>query len=87
MAISALSTLLIWVVPKSEVAIVVLSCVFNALSAVGWNALDVLGTSELFPVNVRWVGGCVVCGKVNGGGGEVVLLLLASMALWCVSFQ
>lgn len=53
MAISALSTLLIWIVPKSEVAIVVLSCVFNALSTVGWNALDVLGTSELFPVNVR----------------------------------
>ena len=55
MTIAGLSTLLIWVVPKTEAAIIILSCVFNAISASGWNALDVLSTSELFPVNVRYV--------------------------------
>lgn len=53
MTISALSTLLIWVMPKTEVAIVVLSCIFNAISASGWNSLNVLSSSELFPVHLR----------------------------------
>ena len=52
--ISAVSTFLIWGVPKQESVIVILSCVFNGVSIVGWNSLDVLSTSDLFPVHLRY---------------------------------
>ena len=52
--ISAVSTFLIWGVPKHENVIVILSCVFNGVSIVGWNSLDVLSTSDLFPVRLRY---------------------------------
>lgn len=31
-----------------------ISCLFGAVSTVGWNSLDVLST-ELFPTNVRYI--------------------------------
>lgn len=34
-----------------------ISCVFGAVSTVGWNALDVL-QAELFPTAVRYVHSC-----------------------------
>lgn len=56
LVVSGLSTLLIWVIPdqnKTERVVVVLSAVFGGVSIIGWNAVDVLSTSELFPVHLR----------------------------------
>ena len=52
MVVSALSTFLIWGVPKSANNVVVLSCIFTGFSTVGWNALSVI-VPELFPVHLR----------------------------------
>ena len=52
MVASALSTFLIWWVPKEEEVVVILSALFNAVSVAGWNALDVLSVA-LFPVHLR----------------------------------
>ncbi|XP_041374930.1 synaptic vesicle glycoprotein 2C-like [Gigantopelta aegis] len=48
---------------RTNVENVVLSCVFGAVSTIGWNALDVL-FSELFPTRVR----STASGVVNGVG-------------------
>ena len=56
LVMSGLSSLLIWVIPddqKTEQVIVILSSVFGGVSIIGWNALDVVSTSELFPVQLR----------------------------------
>ncbi|XP_071098545.1 synaptic vesicle glycoprotein 2C-like [Haliotis cracherodii] len=51
MCISGLAVFFIWFV-QTRVQNVAISCVFGAVSTIGWNALDVLST-ELFPTNVR----------------------------------
>ena len=54
--VSGLSTLLIWIIPdrhKTERVIVILSSLFSGVSIIGWNALDVICTSQLFPVHLR----------------------------------
>ena len=51
--VCGLSAFLIRIVPPTENAIVALSCVFNGVAIFGWNALDVISTSELFPVHLR----------------------------------
>lgn len=53
MVVCGLSALLIKVVPTREKYIVILSAIFNGVSVFGWNALDVINTSELFPVHLR----------------------------------
>ena len=53
LVLSGLSTFLIWWVPKKESTIVILSAIFSGVSVAGWNALDVLLTSSLFPVHLR----------------------------------
>ncbi len=53
--VCGLSAFLIRVVPATENVTVVLSCVFNGVAIFGWNALDVISTSELFPVHLRYV--------------------------------
>jgi len=51
MVASGLAAFLIWAV-RSTVGNLILSCVFGAVSTMGFNALDCLG-AELFPTNVR----------------------------------
>lgn len=53
MVISGLTVFLLWFVHERWQN-VLMSCVFGAVSTVGFNTLDVLQT-ELFPTNVRWV--------------------------------
>ena len=53
---SGLSSLLICIIPdhlKTEQVVVILSSVYGGVSIIGWNALDVISTSELFPVQLR----------------------------------
>ena len=58
LVVSGVSSLLIWVIPdknKTEDVVVILSSVFGGVSIIGWNALGVISTSELFPVHLRCV--------------------------------
>lgn len=48
---SGLAAFLIWGV-RSSAGNLALSCIFGAVSTMGFNALDCLG-AELFPTNVR----------------------------------
>ena len=48
------SAFLIRIVPTKERNIVILSCLFNGIAVFGWNALDVISTSDLFPVHLRY---------------------------------
>ena len=49
----ALSVFLIRVVPSKEEYVVILSAMFNFIATFGWNALDVITTSDIFPVHLR----------------------------------
>lgn len=79
LVVSGVSSLLIWVIPdqnKTEDVVVILSSVFGGVSIIGWNAVDVISTSELFPVHLRSV---VWNNSWNGGRnifswGRVVLV-------------
>ncbi len=51
----ALSVFLIRIVPATEINIVILSAVFNGIATFGWNALDIYSTSDIFPVQLRYM--------------------------------
>lgn len=51
--VCGISAFLIRIVPPSEGVIVILSSVFNGVAVFGWNALDVISTSNIFPVHLR----------------------------------
>ncbi|XP_046552199.1 synaptic vesicle glycoprotein 2B-like [Haliotis rubra] len=72
MCISGLAVFSIWFV-QTKVQNVAISCVFGAVSTIGWNALDVLST-ELFPTNVRTTAFGVQIGMARIGAilGNVV---------------
>lgn len=58
-------------------------CAFNALSIVGWNALDVVST-ELFPTAIRSTGVGVMgaVGRLASAGGGLVFSELITMGTW-----
>lgn len=49
----AVSAFLIRMVPATERNIVILSSFFNGIATFGWNALDIISTSDIFPVHLR----------------------------------
>lgn len=51
---SGTSVFFIWWVKATENIVVILGCVFNALSIAGWNALNVL-SAESYPTELRLV--------------------------------
>ena len=53
MVLSGLSVFFIALLRNSTQSLV-MSCVFSAISVMGWNALDVLQV-ELFPTKLRWI--------------------------------
>ena len=55
MFVCGISAFLIRIVPPREGVIVILSSVFNGVAVFGWNALDVISTSNIFPVHLRYV--------------------------------
>ena len=82
MVVSGLSTFLIWWVPKRENTIVVLSAIFSGVSVAGWNALDVLFTSSLFPVHLRStaIGIQTALGRVGAITGNLAFGALMSVS-------
>ena len=54
MLLSGVSVFFIWWVKATENVVVILSCVFNALSIAGWNAFNVL-SAESYPTELRFV--------------------------------
>ncbi|XP_064387785.1 synaptic vesicle glycoprotein 2C-like [Halichondria panicea] len=72
--VCGLSAFLIRIVPSTENVTVVLSCVFNGVAIFGWNALDVISTSELFPTHLRStaIGIQSVLGRVGAILGNVL---------------
>ena len=51
MLISGLSVFFIYLLDNKTQSLI-MSCVFSAISVIGWNSLDVL-QAELFPTNLR----------------------------------
>ena len=51
--VCGISAFLIRIVPAREGYIVILSSVFNGIAVFGWNALDVISTSAIYPVHLR----------------------------------
>ena len=82
MIVSGLSTFLIWWVPKRESIVVVLSAIFSGVSVAGWNALDVLLTSNLFPVHLRStaIGIEAALGRVGAITGNLAFGALMSVS-------
>lgn len=62
---------------------VVFMCVFNSLSVVGWNALDVVSV-ELFPTPIRSTGVGLVgaIGRLASASGGLVFSQLVSLSTW-----
>ena len=82
MIVSGLSTFLIWWVPKKESTIVILSAIFSGVSVAGWNALDVLFTSSLFPVHLRStsIGLQTALGRIGAITGNLAFGALISVS-------
>ena len=82
LVVSGLSTFLIWWVPKRESLVVVLSAIFSGVSVAGWNALDVLATSSLFPVHLRStaIGIQAALGRVGAITGNLAFGALISVS-------
>lgn len=80
--VSGLSTFLIWLVPKRESLIVVLSAIFRGVTIPGWNALDVISTSNLFPVHLRSTafGIQAVSGRIGAITGNLAFGALVSIS-------
>ena len=53
MVISGISVFFIYLLDNKTQSLI-MSCVFSAISVIGWNSLDVL-QAELFPTNLRSV--------------------------------
>lgn len=94
LVVSGVSSLLIWVIPdqnKTEDVVVILSSVFGGVSIIGWNAVDVISTSELFPVHLRsaaW-NNCHGMGAGTSFHGDELFLLHESVVtrLWSRIFH
>ena len=54
MFLSGVSVFFIWWVKATEDVVVILGCLFNAISIAGWNALNVLN-AQSYPTELRLV--------------------------------
>ena len=54
MFLSGVSVFFIWWVKATEDVVVILGCLFNAISIAGWNALNVLN-AQSYPTELRSV--------------------------------
>lgn len=54
MFLSGISVFFIWWVKATEDVVVILGCLFNAISIAGWNALNVLN-AQSYPTELRSV--------------------------------
>jgi len=76
MILSGISVFFIWFVTSSS-GTLIMSCLFSAISVIGWNVLDVLN-AELFPTHVRSTASGVLTGvgRIASILGNVIFGLL-----------
>ena len=64
MLLSGVSVFFIWWVKATEDVVVILGCLFNAISIAGWNALNVLN-AQSYPTELRSVEMFHICTHVK----------------------
>ena len=69
MVISGISVFFIYLLDNKTQSLI-MSCVFSAISVIGWNSLDVL-QAELFPTNLRSVLMLIIIACMDKMGGKL----------------